>query len=161
MSRERVRVDTLSHETLSQRAWRLLTLASETLDLHEAGTVIVAGVHAGAHIAVLARQFPRLAFVADVEAAGGVCALAAPAVYWAPDGLAAPFAQSAEAVGRIADAVLVAHPATEVRSCLDAFDGFARIGARRDAGGGLAASIFGRDLARPLFRPRVRTPAAA
>lgn len=161
MSRERVRVESVSHETLSQRAWRLLTLASETLDLHEAGTVIVGGAHAGAHIAVLARQFPRLAFVAETDAAGGVCALAAPTIYWAPDGLAEPLEASAEAVGRIADAVVVAHAVEDVRRCLGCFDGFARIAARRNAGAGMAASIFGRDLARPLFRPRARTPAAA
>jgi hypothetical protein len=131
--------------------WRMLTQVNATLDLSCADVIEVVAEEPGAHIALLARQFPGVGFVTGGQTEA--CAETV-RVLWAPDGLR----------GRepaLFDAIAVTHPVEEVGAILKACAGFARVAGRREFDGGQALAVMGRGLARDLFRSRVRTHEAA
>lgn len=144
------------HGEAQRVSWRMLAAVNRSLDLSSADVIAVAGVQAGAHIALLARQFPALAFVmaGDVPVSGGAVSEGAVRVLWSPDGDAGH-----EHCGY--DAIVTAHCATAARAVLDRHIGYARVAAVRDIGEGRALSVFGKGLARDLFRPVVRCCKAA
>jgi hypothetical protein len=140
----------------SQRAcWALLKRVHTTLDLSFADIVEVQAIDAGAHIALLARQFPGLHFELAQEATRCQQSIR---VLWAPDGVSD--AQTTRHLSSF-DAVIVTHAAHELSDVLRIFDGFARVAGVRDCGDGRALAIFGKGLTRDLFRLRVRDPLAA
>lgn len=139
----------------AQRAcWRVLALANAVLDLSVADVIEVVGADAAAHVALLARQFPGVAFELGAETQ---CPDAV-RVLWATGPLEPAAAQAARSR---CDAAIIPHAAGDLRATLAAFAGHARIGAVREAGDGLALAVFGRGLARDLFRPRARGHLAA
>jgi hypothetical protein len=140
----------------SQRAcWALLQRIHSTLALSCADVVEVHAVDAGAHIALLARQFPGLHFELAQEATRCGESIR---VLWAPDGISE--AQTTHHFETY-DAVVVTHSFENLRDTLRTFAGFARIVGVRDIGNGQALAVFGKGLKRDLFRPRVRDPLAA
>lgn len=140
----------------SQRAcWALLQRIHTTLDLGCADVVEVQAIDAGAHIALLARQFPGLHFELAQEATRCGDSIR---ILWAPDGVSE--AQTTRHYETY-DAVVVTHTAENLRETLRTFTGFARVAGVRDIGTGLALAVFGKGLKRDLFRPRVRDPLAA
>lgn len=140
----------------SQRAcWALLKRVHGVLDLSQADVIEVQAIDAAAHIALLARQFPGLHFELAQEAT--VCSDSI-RVLWAPDGVSA--AQTTRHYGTF-DAVIVTHDPDDLKATLGTFAGFARVCGVRDLGNGQSMGVFGKGLARDLFRPRVRDPLAA
>jgi hypothetical protein len=140
----------------SQRAcWALLQRIHATLDLACADVVEVQAIDAGAHIALLARQFPGLHFELAHEATRCGESIR---VLWAPDGVSD--AQTTRHYETY-DAVIVTHAPEALKDMLRAFSGFARVAGVRDLGNGHALAVFGKGLTRDLFRPRVRDPLAA
>ena len=140
----------------SQRAcWALLQRIHATLDLACADVVEVQAIDAGAHIALLARQFPGLHFELAQEATRCGESIR---VLWAPDGVSD--AQTTRHYETY-DAVIVTHAAEALGETLRTFAGFARVAGLRDIGNGQALAVFGKGLKRDLFRPRVRDPLAA
>ena len=140
----------------SQRAcWALLQRIHATLDLACADIVEVQAIDAGAHIALLARQFPGLHFELAQEATRCGDSIR---VLWAPDGISE--AQTTRHYGTY-DAVIVTHLPEALGDTLRTFSGFARVAGTRDMGNGHALAVFGKGLKRDLFRPCVRDPLAA
>ena len=140
----------------SQRAcWSLLQRIHATLDLSCADVLEVQAIDAGAHIALLARQFRGLHFELAHEATNCGQSIR---VLWAPDGISE--AQTTRHYETY-DAVIVTHAPAALGDTLRTFSGFARIAAIRDLGNGQALAVFGKGLKRDLFRPRVRDPLAA
>jgi hypothetical protein len=140
----------------SQRAcWALLKAVHPILDLTHADVVEVQAIDAGAHIALLARQFPGLHFELAQEATR--CGESV-RVLWAPDGISE--AQTTRHY-QTYDAVIVTHEASALVETLRTFAGFARVAGLRDLGDRRALAVFGKGLKRDLFRPRVRDPLAA
>jgi hypothetical protein len=123
---------------------------SGVLDLSAADVIEIAGAGRGAHMALLARRFGGVLFESGRESQ---CADAV-RVFWYT-GTAQPGEDTAsmleEAAGRC-DALIVPHAVAALDTVRAAADGLARIAARRDVGSGLALSVFGRGLARDLFR---------
>jgi hypothetical protein len=140
----------------AQRAcWALLQRIHTTLDLGCADVVEVQAIDAGAHIALLARQFPGLHFELAHEATrGGDCIR----VLWAPDGVSEALTTRHY---ETYDAVVVTHEPQALKETLRTFTGFARVAGLRDLGNGKALAVFGKGLMRDLFRPSVRDPIAA
>lgn len=140
----------------SQRAcWALLQRIHSAIDLACADVVEVQAIDAGAHIALLARQFPGLHFELAQEATRCGDSIR---VLWAPDGISE--AQTTRHYETY-DAVIVTHAPDALGNTLRTFAGFARVVGVRDLGNGQALAVFGKGLARDLFRPRVRDPLAA
>jgi hypothetical protein len=140
----------------SQRAcWALLKAINPILDLCQADVIEVHAIDAGAHIALLARQFPGLHFELAQEATN--CGESV-RVLWAPDGISE--AQTTRHY-QTYDAVIVTHEVNSLADTLRTFAGFARIAGVRDLGNERALAVFGKGLKRDLFRPRVRDPLAA
>jgi hypothetical protein len=135
--------------------WSLLKHVNACLDLSYADVIEVQAIDAGAHIALLARQFPNVHFELAHEA---VACTASVRVLWAPDGVSE--AQTTRHY-QTYDAVIVTHAPQAVSATLAAFAGFARVCGLRDWNKGQALAIFGKGLSRDLFRPRVRGTLAA
>ncbi|GBF57404.1 hypothetical protein PbB2_01071 [Candidatus Phycosocius bacilliformis] len=139
----------------AQRAsWALLQRVHTTLDLSCADVIEVMAKDAGAHVALLARQFPGVHFELNHEATRCADSIR---ILWAPDGLTNPIAPSRL---QAYDAVIITHPPEAVSETLAAFKGFARVAAVREFAKGRALAIFGKGLARDLFKARVRDIAA-
>ena len=139
----------------AQRAsWALLQRVHSTLDLSCAHVIEVMATDAGAHVALLARQFPGVHFELSQEATRCVESVR---ILWAPDGLT-----SALSTDQLAsyDAAIVTHNPEALPIIMQTFAGFARVAGVRDFAGGQALAIFGKGLARDLFRPKVRDIAA-
>jgi hypothetical protein len=140
----------------AQRAsWALLQRVHPILDLACADVIEVQAIDAGAHIALLARQFPGLHFELAQEATRCQdCSR----ILWAPDGVSE--AHTTRHFDTY-DAVVVTHDPLAIVETLRTFTGFARIAGVRDLGNGLSLAIFGKGLKRDLFKARVRDPLAA
>ena len=140
----------------SQRdCWALLQRVHATLDMACADVVEVQAIDAGAHIALLARQFPGLHFELAHEATR--CSKSV-RVLWAPDGVSeARTTRHYETY----DAVIVTHAPHALHDIMLTFSGFARVAGVRELGNGLSLAVFGKGLKRDLFRTRVRDPMAA
>lgn len=132
-----------------QGCWRLLREVGQVLDLTCADVIEVVGPDASAHLQLLARQFPGqvLEFGAETDCVKSV------RVFWSAGAVSTDAVRVAAAR---CDALVVRHEAAAVAEVLAAASGLARVFAQRDAGQGLAVSVFGRGLARDLFR---RSPA--
>jgi hypothetical protein len=140
----------------SQRScWALLKHVHPFLDLSQADVIEVQAIDAGAHIALLARQFPHMHFELGHEA--NLCRQSV-RVLWAPDGISD--AQTTRHYQSF-DAVIVTHELAALKQTLSTFGGLARVCAVRDIGNGRALGVFGKGLTRDLFRPRVRGTLAA
>ncbi len=139
----------------AQRAsWALLQRVHTTLDLSCAHVIEVMATDAGAHVALLARQFPGVHFELSQEATRCEESIR---ILWAPDGM--NMALSADQLASY-DAAIVTHAPEALAHTLQTFTGFARVAGVRDFAAGQALAIFGKGLARDLFRAKVRDIAA-
>ncbi len=134
--------------------WSMLREVNQVINLSAADIVEVCGKGAGAHIALLARQFPTLSFEFSFEKNGNDESR----ILWVgqDDNLhnAANFAQNV-------DAIVICHAPNMARDVINAFPNFARIAAKREIANNVSISIFGRGLMRDLFKPKVRGELAA
>lgn len=128
-----------------QGCWRLLREVGQVLDLTCADVIEVVGPDASAHLQLLARQLPGqvLELGPETHCRNNV------RVFWSAGPVTADEVRVAAAR---CDALVVRHEASAVADILAAATGLARVFALRDAGQGLAVSVFGRGLARDLFR---------
>ena len=144
----------MAQRRAQRAAWALLQRVHSTLDLSCAHVIEVMATDAGAHIALLARQFPGVHFELSQEATR--CGESV-RILWAPDGVSLSLSQDQLASY---DAAIVTHAPEALPLTLQTFAGFARVAGVRDFAGGQALAIFGKGLARDLFRPKVRDIAA-
>lgn len=134
--------------------WSMLREVNQVINLNATDIVEVSGKGAGAHIALLARQFPTLSF----EFSGEKNAQDASRILWiGSDDNIEEVSQSIIDV----DAIVVCHEPQNARDIINSFPKFARIAAKREIANNKAISIFGRGLMRDLFKPRVRGELAA
>ena len=144
----------MAQRRAQRAAWALLQRVHTTLDLSCVQVIEVMAKDAGAHVALLARQFPGIHFELTDEATQCEASVR---VLWAPDGLTKPVSATQLASY---DAVIITHAPEALTETITAFSGFARISACRDFQKGSALAIFGKGLARDLFRAKVRDIAA-
>jgi hypothetical protein len=78
-------------------------------------------------------------------------------ILWAPDGVTTSLSKDQLASY---DAAIVTHAPEALHETFVTFEGFARVAGVRDFAGGQALAIFGKGLARDLFRAKVRDIAA-
>lgn len=134
--------------------WSMLREVNQVINLNSADIIEVCGKSAGAHIALLARQFPTLSFEFSFEEKeSDACR-----ILWVghDDNL-----QNASKFAQYVDAIVICHEPNLARDVINAFPDFARIAAKREIANNTAISIFGRGLMRDLFKPRVRGELAA
>lgn len=141
----------IAHERL---CWAMMRECSQVINLSCAEIIEIHGEGKGAHTAMLARQFETLMF----EFSQSFDSSDACRVLWLAPSSNLELAKSS---GQYCDIVVVCHATNQVRNILNTFDGFARIAARRDIGNNTALSIFGKNLARDVFKPKVRGELAA
>lgn len=146
-----IKMKQLAHERL---CWSMLRECSQVINLSCAEIIEVHGEGQGAHTAMLARQFETLMFeFSQSYDSSDTCR-----VLW----LAPEFdLEIAKQSAQFCDIIVVCHQPNMVRSVLNTFDGFARIAARREIGNNNALSVFGKNLARDVFKPKVRGKLAA
>jgi hypothetical protein len=116
------------------------------VDLSFADVIEVVGPRASAHLQLMARRFAGPVFELGAETA---CREAV-RVFWTSGPVALD--EVREAAGRC-DVLVLRHLPEDVGAVMQAAGGLARIRACRDAGAGLALSVFGRGLTRDIFRP--------
>jgi hypothetical protein len=144
----------MAQRRAQRAAWALLQRVHTTLDLSCVQVIEVMAKDAGAHVALLARQFPGIHFELTDEATQCEASVR---VLWAPDGLTKTISTTQLASY---DAVVITHAPEALPETIAAFSGFARVSACRDFQKGSALAIFGKGLARDLFRAKVRDIAA-
>ncbi len=144
----------MAQRRAQRAAWALLQRVHTTLDLSCVQVIEVMAKDAGAHVALLARQFPGIHFELSEEATQ--CEASA-RVLWAPDGLTKPISATQLASY---DAIVITHAPEALHETIAAFSGFARVSACRDFQKGSALAIFGKGLTRDIFRAKVRDIAA-
>lgn len=134
-----------------QRAcWRLLGALADSLDLTCADVIEVVGTAADAHMTLMARQFAGAVLERGPapDPSAGTCE--GVRVFWASS---PPAAEEVRSAAARCDVLVIRHRPQDVQTVMAAADGLARIRAVRDAGEGLSVSVFGRGLARDIFRP--------
>lgn len=134
--------------------WSMLRECSQVINLSFADIVEIQGEGKGAHTAMLARQFETLMFE-DRQSFDNSDALR---VLWLTPNADWEIAQES---AQFCDIIVVCHAANQVREILNRFDSFARIAARREIGNNIALSVFGKNLSRDVFKPKVRCELAA
>ncbi|MFN7746429.1 MAG: hypothetical protein ACK5QO_08745 [Hyphomonadaceae bacterium] len=144
----------MAQRRAQRTSWALLQRVHTTLDLSCAHVIEVMAADAGAHVALLARQFPGVHFELSHEATRCEESVR---ILWAPDGVT--MALSKDQLASY-DAVIVTHAPEVLQDIFQTFAGFARVAGVRDFAGGQALAIFGKGLARDLFRAKVRDIAA-
>jgi hypothetical protein len=140
----------------SKTCWRMMSDSARVIDWGCVEEIAVVGGAALDHVAALARQMPAVRFVEVNALRNGDCVRC----LWLTDGsdeakiasLAAPGRGSHE---RPWDVIVVHHAAGQAIALVVAMDGYARIAARRHHDGS-AISVFGKGLARPVFRETSR-----
>ncbi len=143
-----------TQEGAQKKCWRMLSEVSQVIKLNLCDLIEVRGEDAGAHIALLARQFPTLGFEAGKVSNCGK----AVRVLWI---IGDEFLSAASLASKQSDIIVVTHFADKVAQVQNAFPKFARIAAKRDIGDDCAISIFGKGLHRDIFKSRVRGDIAA
>ncbi len=149
-----VSVAKLRQLTQERLCWSMMRECSQVINLSFADIIEIHGQGVGAHTAMLARQFETLMFeFTKNNEAADICR-----VLWLTPGVDLEIArESAE----FCDIIIVCHAAENARGIINTFDTFARIAARRDIGNNTALSIFGKNLSRDVFKPKVRCELAA
>lgn len=140
----------------ARTCWRMMSDSARVIDWGCVEEIAVAGGATLDHIAALARQMPAVRFV-DANAlrnGDGIRCL------WLADGsdeaaIAALAAPGRGSHDRPWDVIVVHHAASQAIALVVAMDGYARIAARRYHDGS-ATSVFGKGLARPVFRETSR-----
>lgn len=138
----------VGQENAQRLCWRMLNEANQVIELSLSDIIEVHGNDKGAHIALLARIYPNLAFETHNERE---CRIAS-RILWICEDADFVFAKDAS---KNCDAIVIIHKVENNHAVLTGFEGFARIAAKRDIGGH-SLSIFGRGLMRDLFKPKVR-----
>lgn len=141
-----------AQETAQRRCWRILNEVNQVVNLGFADVIEVHAENDGAHIAMLARQFPALAF----ESKKATNCANAMRVLWLVDQCEFTQAQYSNC-----DIVVVTHEPHQAGEVIAAFPNYARIAAKRNIGDNCALSIFGKGLMRDIFKPKVRGEIAA
>ena len=143
-----------AQEIAQKKCWRMLCEVSQIANLNLCDLIEVCGEESGAHIALLARQFPTLGFEAGKVSN---CGQAVRVLWVIGEHCLEEISQSSKQC----DIIVVAHGANAVHDVQDAFARFARIAAKRNIGDDCAISIFGKGLHRDIFKARVRGEIAA
>jgi hypothetical protein len=126
--------------------WRMMAEVAGVLDLSFADVIEVVGPRASAHLQLMARRFAGPVFELGAETS---CRQAL-RVFWASGPV--ELSSVREAAQRC-DVLVLRHLAQDAGAVMQAAEGLARVRAVRDAGAGLALSVFGRGLSREIFRP--------
>lgn len=143
-----------AQENAQKKCWRMLGEVAQVANLNLCDLIEVRGEDVGAHIALLARQFPALGFEAGKVSNCGQ----AVRVLWL---IGEECLDDISNSSKQCDIIVVSHDACSVRKVQDAFAKFARIAAKRNIGDDCAISIFGKGLHRDIFKARVRGEIAA
>lgn len=139
----------IGQETAQKHCWRMLNAVNQVIDLSCVDVLEVQGSDAGAHIALLARLYPNLAFELGNPTN---CSMASRVLWISGEVEIAEIAKSASK----ADAIVIAHEAKDAMAILHSLDGYARIAAKRRISTDFALSVFGKGLLRDIFRDKVR-----
>ncbi len=137
-----------------QKCWRMLAEANLSLEINLFDVVEIWGEGAGAHTALLARQYPAVGFEAAIFSDCNEVSR----LLWITDDVDLDLIK--ERV-EYASAIIISHTAAKVNELFSVFDGFARIAAKRNFDENSCLSIYGKGLMRDIFKPRIRGYRAA
>lgn len=143
-----------TQEGAQKKCWRMLGEVSQVVNLNLCDLIEVRGEDSGAHIALLARQFPLLGFEAGKVSNCGK----AVRVLWI---IGEDCLNEVSVASKQCDIIVVTHDADAVQDVQNVFPKFARIAAKRNIGDYCAISIFGKGLHRDIFKSKVRGEIAA
>lgn len=139
----------IGQESAQKHCWRMLGEVNQVIDLSCVDILEVWGPDAGAHIALLARLYPNLAF----EFGNPTNCDKATRVLWVTGDL--EISEISE-VSSKSDAIVIAHQAQDAILILQAINGYARIAAKKRICADFALSVFGKGLLRDIYRAKVR-----
>ncbi|KAF0105392.1 MAG: hypothetical protein FD163_800 [Hyphomonadaceae bacterium] len=140
----------IGQESAQKHCWRMLNEVNQVIDLSCVDILEVWGPDGGAHIALLARLYPNLAF----EFGNPTNCDKASRVLWVTGDV--EISEIAE-ISTKSDAIVIAHLAQDAIPILQAISGYARIAAKRRIGADFALSVFGKGLLRDIYRTKVRS----
>lgn len=139
----------IGQESAQKHCWRMLNEVNQVIDLACVDVLEICGPDAGAHIALLARLYPNLAF----ELGNPTNCDQATRVLWLTGDVEI---SEIAAMSSKCDAIVIAHKAKDAIPVLEAITGFARIAAKRRIDSEHALSVFGKGLLRDMYRAKVR-----
>jgi hypothetical protein len=146
-----IKSDCLNAERL---CWSMLVEANKVIDFANGDIIEVNGKGAGAHIALLARQYPTLSFSLQNDGIENDASKILWLSYDVDINVLREYAKNC-------DAIVICHTPNNAKNIINELEGFARIAAKREIAQDCALSIFGRGLKRDLFKPKVRGELAA